>query len=112
MINSTRPHYTWTSSSTGRGKRRHPVGAGCYVIEHVSTGRFICGTSSQVSEQVDKELQSLRSGKHPSKLFRKLFDMDDELSIYEFPVKETKLAKAEITSIRKLADPQYLSVEK
>ncbi len=104
------PCHSWTHSTGGRGKRRHEVRVGCYVLQHAATGRFIAGFDSKVSTAVDKELEKLKAGKHKSKLFSKLYSLDDEINVYEAPTKKLEQAKAVIQKLRKTATPTYLSV--
>lgn len=112
MFETKLPHHTWTSSERRRGRRLHEVHKGCYVIEHVATGRFITGTSSRVSKDVDREIDRLRAGKHWSKLFNKVYEMDDECLIYEIPIDSQRQIKVELNTIERTASPPYLLIRK
>ncbi|ABY63149.1 endonuclease [Pseudomonas phage 201phi2-1] len=57
----------WTHSSSIKGGRREIVKKGVYVIDHRNTGKFIVGTSSDVSKEVDKHMTLLAKGKSPIK---------------------------------------------
>lgn len=97
----------WTYSP--RGGRRDPVAKGVWVIDHRPTGRFMIGSSNNVSKDVDKMLDQLEKGKFPNKLMQQLFDKPDNrksdehprppMTIIEYPLvndKEIQMTLAEI----------------
>lgn len=69
---------TWTHSRSRLGGRKELVKKGVYVIDHRPTGRFLIGSSDDVSKEVDKQLAQLEAGSHPIKLMQRLFDTADD----------------------------------
>lgn len=98
----------WLHSSSGRSKRSEIVNQGCYVLEHVATGRFYLGQSETVSKDVDKQLNLLALGKHSNKLLNGLYSKDAEIRLYEYPCKAKAARKKLLQELRDLANPDYL----
>lgn len=48
------------------------------------------GESAHVSNEVDKQLTSLLTGKHPCKLLNGLYERDNMIRVYEYPCKSKK----------------------
>ncbi len=57
----------WTHSSSVKGGRREVVKKGVYVIEHRNTGQFVIGSTTNVSKEVDRQMQLLANGQFPIK---------------------------------------------
>ena len=91
--------YTWSRTTAGRGKRKETVTAGCWLLEHISTGKFIIGSSPQVSQEI---------GKHPNKKLSKLVNMDPDLMAIEIPMASQPKAKKLEREIRVNVNPEYL----
>jgi hypothetical protein len=101
---------TWTRTTTGRGKRTEIINVGCYVIEHIATGKVITGNGMSINLEIDKIIGDLDSGKHSNKKFRKPCELDSDLKMYEYPCKTLKQAKKLETEIRLNVNPSYLLV--
>lgn len=99
---------TWSHTTHGRGKRNDDVQIGCYVVEHIPTGKFIVGSSKTVSQEVDGLIEALWGGTHQSKAFNKLCSLDPDLKLYEYPTKTLKHAKDIEKAIRRTVLPVYL----
>ena len=69
----------WTHSPYGgtKGGRRETVKKGVWVIDHAPTGRFMIGSSNDVSKDVDRMLAQLEKGKFPNQLMQQLYDKPD-----------------------------------
>lgn len=100
----------WLHSSSGRSKRSEIVNQGCYVLEHVATGRFYLGQSDTVSKEVDKQLAQLAVGKHASKLLNGLCSKDSDVRLFEYPIKSKAERKRLLVEIRDSANPDYLCI--
>lgn len=85
--------YTWTSRAPGKGERHTPVTQGVWVIDHEPTGRFIIGRSRNVSGEVDKQLQLLAAGRHPSKRFQQQYSWEPDVQMLEYPASSANEAK-------------------
>lgn len=83
-----------------RGGRSVLVKKGVYVIDHKPTGRFIVGTSDNVSKDVDKHLKALGTGKHPTKLMQDLYIKESYMQITEIPLANDKGIKETLREIR------------
>lgn len=101
---------TWTRTSTHRGKRAETVSVGCYVIEHIATGKIITGASTALNLDIDKIITDLGTGKYSNKKFRKPCELDSDLKMYEYPCKTLKQAKKLEKEIRASVVPTYLLV--
>jgi hypothetical protein len=77
----------WLHPLTGRCKRPPLVKEGCFVLEHDVTGRFYVSESLTVSEDVDKQLSLLATGKHPCKVLNELYSSDHDIRVTEYPCK-------------------------
>lgn len=108
----------WTHSSSIKGGRRENVKKGVYVIEHRDSGRFIMGSSNDVSKDVDKHLGLLSSEKHPNHFFQNLHDQEinrDEKGrtkiatfvVIEYPLKNDKDIKKTLNEIRETNTAPY-----
>lgn len=102
------PTCTWSYTSAGRGKRTHPTGLGYFVIEHIATGKLLVGYSKTVSIEVDRQIDALMRGKHPSKAMCKQVEMDMDLKLYEYPALGVGNAKDSVKQIKKSVYPTYL----
>lgn len=102
------PTCTWSYTSAGRGKRNIPTRVGFFVIEHIATGKLVVGHSRQVSEEVDKQIQALQTGKHICKAMCKQVEMDMDLRLYEYPAVSIASAKDRVKAIKKSVYPEYL----
>ncbi|MCY1294972.1 hypothetical protein D9M68_18590 [compost metagenome] len=100
----------WLHSSSGRSKRSKITDQGCYVLEHVATGRFFLGQSEHVSKEVDAQLNQLSLGRHPSKLLNGLYSKDHDIRVFETACKSKKERKALLTRLRDEAYPEYLCI--
>lgn len=106
----------WTHSKTAKGKggRRDIVKKGVFVIDHRPTGRFIIGSSNDVSKEVDKQLKQLEQGKHPVKLLQRLYNMPDDnkgnpppMVIIEYPLNSDKDIKLTLNEIQRTNTTPY-----
>lgn len=98
----------WLHSSSGRSKRSDIVNQGCYMLEHVATGRFYLGQSETVSSEVDKQLSLLAVGKHPCKLLNKIYERDSDIRLFEYPIKAKKARQALLKEIKETCETDYL----
>jgi hypothetical protein len=108
MFNTEAKVATWTFSPGGRGKRSEPVSVGCYVIEHVATGKLITGVSESVSNDVDLTLLAISDQSLRNKKFVKLCVLDPDVRLYEYPTKTLRQAKQIEKEIRSSTTPHYL----
>lgn len=99
---------SWSHTTWGRGKRAEEVGLGCYVVEHIATGKFIVGVSNQVSKDVDKLIQLIDSGKYSNKAMLELCARDPDLRLLEYPCMNLKQARQVEKAIRSTVVPKYL----
>ncbi len=99
---------TWSHTIHGRGKRLDEVKTGCYLVEHIATGKLITGTSDQVSRDVDRIIQAVHAGTYPCPALLKLCAHDPDLKLYEYPTGSLKEAKAIERQVRATLDPAYL----
>ena len=106
MFNVEFSGYSWSKTTSGRGKRVSEVKSGLWIVEHISTGKFIIGSCGNVSKEVDKQIELLIAGKHPNKKLTKLFEIDPDLKLYEVPMDGK--AKVLEREIRANTTPQYL----
>lgn len=108
----------WTHSASIKGGRRDVVKKGAYIIDHRDSGRFIMGSSNDVSKDVDKHLKLLTSGKHPNRFFQNLHDQEinrDEKGktkvatfvVIEYPLKNDKDIKKTLKEIRETNTAPY-----
>lgn len=106
----------WTHSQTAKGKggRRDLVKKGVYVIDHRNTGRFVIGTSNDVSKEVDKQLSQLANGKYPIKLMQQLYNRSDDdkgnpppMVVIEYPLRNDKEIKLTLQEIRNTNTTPY-----
>lgn len=100
--------YSWSRTTAGRGKRTVSVTTGCYLVEHISTGKYLSGVSNNVSADVDRLITSIDSKKSPSKAMHGLCNLDSDIRLIEFPTKSLKIAKQVLEGIRNTTEPQYL----
>ncbi|MNO12961.1 hypothetical protein D3C76_25810 [compost metagenome] len=98
----------WLHSPSGRSKRSDYITQGCYMLEHVATGRFYLGQSENVSFDVDKQLSQLSIGKHPCKLLNKLYERDSEIRLFEYPIKAKKARQALLREVKESCTTDYL----
>lgn len=108
MFETTAKGSTWSRTSFGRGKRLEPVTTGCYVIEHICTGKLFTGVSASVSNDVDLHLLTIGDGTTRLKKFVKLCVNDSDLKLYEYPTTSLKAAKKLEQEIRASVSPTYL----
>ena len=106
----------WTHSTAAKGKggRRDLVKKGVWVIDHRPTGRFIIGSSSDVSKEVDKQLKQLALGKHPIKRMQELYNNIDDthgnlspMVIVEYPIKSDREIQMTLEEIRHTNTTDY-----
>lgn len=99
---------SWSHTIHGRGKRKVVVRVGCYVVEHVSTGKFIVASSKNVTEEVDTTIQRLLEGTTKNRQFNRLCQTCPELTLYEYPARSLTEARKLEAQIRKSVMPKYL----
>lgn len=97
-----------SSYSANSGKKTEEVKAGCFVIEHVGTGKFIAAASAQASVDVHNALQALYCERHPNQPMQGVCIKDGELRVYEYPTKNVKQAEAVLKEIQSSVEPKYL----
>ena len=100
--------YAWSRTTAGRGKRKEVVTTGVWLLEHQGTGKFLIGSTGQVSAEIDKHLALLNAGKHPNKKMSKLVSMDLDVTLIEIPMSSLQKAKLLERQIRVSVDPDYL----
>lgn len=101
MFDTEAKCFTWSSTVHGRGSRSVLTTQGVYVIDHISTGRFIVGCSRTVSADVDKQIEQLKAGRHSNKKLQAQYNWEPDIKLIEFPTKnamEAKKLEAEIRS--------------
>lgn len=102
---------TWTHSSSIKGGRREAVKKGVWVIDHRATGKFIIGSSNDVSKEVDQQLKLLAAGKYPNKHLQRQYDFEAQRAelpkdkqpvfvITEYPLKYDRDIKLTLNEIR------------
>lgn len=94
-----------TSYSLRVGKKTTEVKAGCFVIEHVPTGKFIAGASKNVSADVELALNNLG----PS--MQALRQREDDLRVHEYSAKTVKQAQGILNEIQGSVEPKYLLLD-
>lgn len=109
----------WTHSDSRMGGRRQVVKKGVYVIDHRATGRFIMGSSNDVSKEVDRHLALLAKGKHPIKILQTNYteeiyraDPDEKMTIapmviIEYDLNSDKAIKLVLKEIRETNTAPY-----
>lgn len=112
----------WTHSPYGgtKGGRREIVKKGVWVLDHAPTGRFMIGTSTDVSKEVDRMLAQLEKGKFPNKLMQLLYDKPDNspndprnrtprppMAIIEYPIGNDRDIKRTLKEIRETNTTDY-----
>lgn len=103
--------FSWTQlPDSTRGRRHDSIGVGTWVVEHVPTGRVMIGSDATVSRQVDAQIEALYAGKHPSKLFNRIVQLDPELKLYEYPHRTLKAARAHEKELRASVSPRDMLV--
>lgn len=102
---------TWSRTSHGRGKRTVRVGVGCFLIEHISTGKFLSGVSKTVSQTVDSLIETIDQGTIKSKAMLGLCKLDSDLRLIEFSTKNLKIAEATLEQIKRTTEPDYCILE-
>lgn len=90
----------WLHSPSGRSKRSERVRKGCYLLDHDACGKFIVGSSDNVSDDIDRQLAQLAQGKHPNKRLNGLCERDPEIRIYEYPLESKSAQKALLKQIK------------
>jgi hypothetical protein len=98
----------WLHSASGRSKRTSITKVGCFVLEHVATGRFWIDTSKEVSKEVDAQLKLISAEKHPCKLLNGLCSKDGDVRVYEYPVKSDAKCAALVKQLKDAATNDYL----
>lgn len=99
---------SWSHTLAGRGKRKVTVRVGCYVVEHIDSGKFIVACAKNVTEEVDMTIQRLMEGTTKNRAFNRLCQSSPELTIYEYPTKTFTEARKLEAVIRKTVEPKYL----
>lgn len=99
---------SWSHTLAGRGKRKAMVRVGCYVVEHMSTGKFIVACSKNVAEEVDITIQKLLEGTTKNRAFNRLCQTCPDLTLYEYDTKTLTEARKIEAVIRKTVMPKYL----
>lgn len=99
---------SWTRAVGGRGKRKDICKAGVWVIEHIGTGKLVAGASSEVSEEVDKQLTQIDEGSHSNRLLRELCKRDADICVHEYPTKGIREAQVVLKEIQSSVVPSYL----
>lgn len=90
-----------------RGARSTLVTQGVFIIDHLSTGKFIIGTSRTVSADIDKQMALLRAGKHPNVKLQRQYTHDQDLRLIEVPAADAKNAKQIEARIRSSNTTDY-----
>lgn len=95
------------SMDQAKGGRSVVVNKGVYVIDHKPTGRFIVGSSNNVSKDVDKHIATLMKGKHQTKLLQEQYLKESYLQITEISVDSDRAIKKTIQEIRETNTADY-----
>lgn len=97
-----------------KGGRRDKVAKGVYVIDHRPTGRFIIGSSSDVSKEVDRHIAQLTNGKHPNKLLQTMYQIPGDkhgnppaIVVTEYPLNDDRAIKRTLKEIRETNTTDY-----
>jgi hypothetical protein len=88
-------------------KRKTVIGTGVFVLDHVSTGKYIVSASKNVSLDVDREITKLKAGNHPNKALQRQFNWDQTFACIEYPASNMKEAKRIEAEIRSTNDTPY-----
>lgn len=99
------------SMAQARGGRSSDTKKGVYVIDHKPTGKFIVGSSDNVSKEVDKQIKMLESGQHPTKQLQRQYTGETYLTVFEIPANSDKDIKRTLKEIRESNDTQYCLLE-
>lgn len=83
-----------------KGARATMVTQGVFVIDHISTGRFIIGNSRTVSAEIDRHIDALNRGGHPVKALQLQFNRCPDIRLIEIPATSAKHAKQIEAKIR------------
>lgn len=97
-----------SSYSASSGKKTDEVKTGCFVIEHIGTGKFIAAASATASVDASKAIQALHADQHPNKPMQGVCHKDGEVRVYEYPTKTVKQAEAVLKEIQNSVEPKYL----
>lgn len=90
-----------------RGGRTQDVKKGVYIIDHKPTGRFIVGSSDDVSKEVDNHIEQLVRGSHGTKHLQRQYGGESYLIITEIPTGSDKDIKRTIKEIRETNTADY-----
>ncbi len=93
----------WLDSPSGRSKRSERVSKGCFMLDHDACGKYLVGSSDNVSDEVDRQLNLVKQGKHPVKLLNALCERDPEIRVYEYPESSKAAQKALLKELKALA---------
>lgn len=107
MFKTEAKSYSWSSTVHGRGARSVLVTQGTYVIDHISSGWFIVGTSRTVSADVDKQIALLKAGRHPNRKLQQQYAWEPDVKLIEFPLDTAKQSKKVEAEIRSTNDTDY-----
>ncbi len=66
---------------------------GCYVIEHVATGKKYVGSSVNLSGRINGNLNYLEHGKHKNKNLQEAFNNDPKVEVFVKPTKTEEEAR-------------------
>lgn len=99
---------TWLHSPSQRSKRTEVVKGGFYVLEYDPTGRFYIRHSDHVSDDVDKDIEKLKKGKHPCKLLNELYAREPVIRVFEFPCRASKKRLEKVVELIKNQTVEYL----
>lgn len=81
---------------------------GCFVLEHVSTGKVIVGVSDQVTVEVNQNLDSLYGEVHKNKHMNEVCKRDPEVRVHVYPTKTAAQAEKIAKEIKGSVEPAYL----
>lgn len=99
---------SWSYTTHQRGKRRVVVRVGCYVVEHLATGKFIVACSKNVAEEVDITIQRLMEGSTKNRAFNRLCHTCPDLVLHEYATRTLTEARKLEAVIRRTVTPKYL----
>lgn len=75
------------------GARSTLVTQGVWIIDNISNGWFIMGSSRTVSADIDRQLAQLQAGRHPNGKFQFQYNREPDLRFIEVPADSAKHAK-------------------
>lgn len=99
-------NFSWGNVS--RRRATPVVKTGCFVLEHVPTGKLYTGTSLRVSDETRVLMEDLRNERFLNHAFLGSAKLELDIRVYEYPAKSMKEARALESAIQASVSPNYL----